>query len=153
MTDTFLVSNEETTLLPTSPVTPLVTPVQSPTLNGSSLFQTATLDITNLQFSWAPPSVGQPYAYFLEIYGLKTDPAGTMLYLDAGNFATTQTSLTLPSTLPDGTYVFAIVAAVDANANFETSPNRHKVPMAHSTVISSPFVISTGAASSAAKIQ
>jgi hypothetical protein len=153
MTDTFLVSTEETTLLPTSLVTPLVTPVQSPTLNGSSLFQSATLNTTNLQFSWAPPSVGQPYAYFLEIYALRTiSPPGVTVYLEAGNYATTQTSLILPSTLPDGTYVFAIVAASDANANLETSPYRHKVPMAHSTVISAPFVISTSA-STIAKIK
>jgi hypothetical protein len=153
-TDTFLVSTEETTLLPTSPVAPLLTPAQSPTLNGSSLFQTATLNTANLQFSWAPPSVGQPYAYFLEIYALKTiSPPGVTVYLDAGNYATTQTSLTLPSTLADGTYVFAIVVAADANANIGTSPNRHKVPMAHSTVISAPFVISTSASSTAAKIK
>jgi hypothetical protein len=154
-TDTFLVSTEETTLLPTSPVAPLLTPVQSPTLNGSSLFQTMTLNTTNLQFSWAPPSIGQPYAYFLEVYRLTTlpPPAGTSVYIHAGNYATTQTSLTLPSTLADGTYVFAIVAALDASANVQISPNRHKVPMAHSTVISAPFVIAPGATSSAARIR
>jgi hypothetical protein len=153
-TDTFLVSTEETTLLPTSPVAPLLTPAQSPTLNGGSLFQTATLNTTNLQFNWAPPSVGQPYAYFLEIYTLKTiSPPGVTVYLEAGNYATTQTSLILPSTLPDGTYVFAIVATAAASANLETSPNRHKVPMAHSAVISAPFVISTSATSTAAKIK
>jgi hypothetical protein len=155
-TDTFLVSTEETTLLPTSPVAPLLTPAQSPMLNGSSLFQTATLNTANLQFSWAPPSVGQPYAYFLEVYALAI-PApgtpGTLIYVEIRSFATTQTSLSLPLTLPDGTYVFAIVAALDATANIETSPNRHKVPMAHSAVISAPFVISTGATSSAARIK
>jgi hypothetical protein len=155
-TDTFLVSTEETTLLPTSPVDPLLTPVQSPTLNGSSLFQTTTLNTTTLQFSWAPPSIGQPYAYFLEVYTLAV-PApgtpGTPIYVEIKNYATTQTSLALPSTLGDGIYVFAIVAALDASANIETSPNRHKVPMAHSTVISAPFVISTSATSTAAKIK
>jgi hypothetical protein len=154
-TDTFLVSTEETTLLPTNSVAPLLTPVQSPALNGSSLFQTATLNTGNLQFSWAPPSIGQPYGYFLEVYSLTplALPIGTSVYLNAGSYVTTETSLALPSTLPDGTYVFAIVAAADANANVETSPNRHKVPMAHSTVISAPFVISAGATSTDAKIK
>ena len=147
-TDTFLVSSEETTLLPTSAVAPLLTPVQSPTLNGSSLFQTATLTTANIQFNWAPPSVGEPYGYFLEIYKLTalSLPGGTSFYLNAGSYVTTQTSVTLPSTLEDGTYVFAIVAAADANANL-FSPNRHKLPMAHSSVISAPFVISTSATS------
>jgi hypothetical protein len=155
-TDTFLVSTDETTLLPTSPVAPLLTPVQSPTLNGSSLFQTATLNTANLQFSWAPPSVGQPYAYFLEVYALAI-PApgtpGTPIYVEIRNYTTTQTSLSLPLTLPDNTYVFAIVAAADASANIKTSPNRHKVPMAHSSVISAPFVISTSATSTTARIK
>jgi hypothetical protein len=149
-TDTFLVSTEETTSLPTGPVTPLLTPALSPTLNGSSLFQTATLNTTNLQFSWAPPSVGQPYAYFLEVYSLMTfSPPSVTVYIDARNYATSQTSLTIPVTLPDGTYVFAIVAAADASANLQTSPNRHQVPMAHSTLISAPFVIATSASSNA----
>jgi hypothetical protein len=141
VTDTFYVTNKQTTTLPAAAVTPILSSVQSPTLNGSSLFQSATLNSTNMTISWTPPSMGQPYGYFVEVYQLGTLPTGSTGYATAGIYATTKTSLTVPFISPSSTYVFAILSASDAKANIESSPLRHKFPFAESGVVSAPFVI------------
>jgi hypothetical protein len=124
-----------------SPVVPLLTAAQSPTLNGNSLFQSATLNTTSLKISWAPPATGQPFGYFVEVHQLVTLQTGTTAYVSAGRYATAKTSVTIPFISANGTYVFAILAASDGNANIETSPLRHKIPIAESGVVSAPFVI------------
>lgn len=110
-------------------------------LNGSSFFQSATLNSTTVTISWAPPATGQPYGYFVEVYQLVTLSNGSIGYAPAGNYGTAKTSLTVPFISPSNTYVFAILAASDANANIETSPLRHKIPSAESSVVSAPFII------------
>jgi hypothetical protein len=141
VTDTFYVTNKQTTPLPSGPVTPLLTAVQSPMLNGNSLFQSATLNSTNVNISWNPPVTGQPYGYFVEVFQLVTLPFGTTGYAIAGIYATAKTSVTIPFISAGGTYVFAVLAASDAHANVETSPLRHKIPSAESGVVSAPFVL------------
>jgi len=140
-TDTFYVANKQTTPLPSSPITPILSSVQSPMLNGSSLFTSATLSTTNVNISWNPPAIGQPYGYFVEVFQLVTLPTGAIGYAIAGVYATAKTSLTVPFISPSSTYVFAILAASDANATVEKSPFRHKIPSAESGVISAPFVV------------
>jgi hypothetical protein len=153
VTDTFIVANNATIAPPPGPVTPILSSVQSPMLNGRSLFNSATLTTTTLNLSWAPPAIGQPIGYFVEVYQLQTLSSGTTEYIGAGNYATTQTSLTLPFISPNNTYVFAILAAADGNANIETSPLRHKLPIAESGLVSAPFVLAPGATSTAARIK
>jgi hypothetical protein len=141
VTDTFYVTNKQTTPLPSGPVTPLLTAVQSPMLNGNSLFQSATLSTTAVTISWSPPATGQPYGYFVSVYQLVTSLTGQTLYAPAGRYATAKTSVTIPFISAGGTYVFAVLAASDAHANIESSPLRHKIPTAESGVVSAPFVI------------
>lgn len=142
-TDTLYITNQQTTPLPSGPVTPILSSVQSPTLNGSSFFQSATLsNTTSLNVGWTPPATGQPSGYVVAVYQLVAlPPNNTMTYIDVAGFGTAKTSLTIPFTLPNGTYVFTILAVSDAGANMETSPLRHKIPLAQSGVVSAPFVI------------
>ena len=141
VTDTFFVTHKQTTDLPQNSVTPILSSVQSPTLNGASLFQSATLNSTNVTIAWSPPVTGQPYGYIVEVFQLGALPSGVTAYLPAGSYATRKTSLSVPFLSVTNTYVFTILAASDANANIETSPFRHKLPFAESGVISAPFVI------------
>jgi len=141
VTDTFYVTNKQTTALPSGPVTPILGSVQSPMLNGASLFTSATLSSTNVTISWNPPAIGQPYGYVVEVRQLVTLPNGSTGYAAAGTYATAKTSLTVPFISPSSTYGFAMLAASEANANSEKSPLRHKIPFAESGVVSAPFVI------------
>ena len=139
--DTFIVTNKQTTTLPTGPVAPILGPVQSPTLNGGNLLQTATLSTTAVAISWSPPSTGQPYGYFVQVYQLGTLPNGGTGYTLAGNYGTAKTSVMIPFLAAGNTYVFAILAGSDANANIETKPSRRQIPTAESAVVSAPFII------------
>lgn len=141
VTDTFYVTNKQTTALPSGPVAPILSPVQSPLLNGASLFKSATLNSTNVTISWAPPATGQPYGYTVEVYQLVTLSTGATGYATAGIYGTAKTSLTIPFISPSNTYVFAILAASDASANIEKNPLRHKIPFAESGIVSAPFVV------------
>ena len=140
-TDSFLVTNKQTTALPTGPVAPLLGPVQSATLNGGSFLQSATLSTTAVTINWNPTSIGQPYGYLVQVYQLGTLPSGGTGYALAGIHGTAKTSVAIPFLSSGNTYVSAILAGSDANANIETKPFRRQIPMAESAVVSAPFVI------------
>ena len=141
VTDIFFVTHKQITDLPQGPVTPILGSVQSPTLNGASLFQSATLNSTNVTVAWNPPAIGQPYGYIVEVFQIAALPNGATAFLPARTYSTRSTSLPVPFLSVNNTYVFTILAASDANANIETSPFRHKLPFAESGVVSAPFVI------------
>ncbi len=128
-----------------NPLAPLVGPVQNPTINGGTLFTSATLSTTTPSFSWTAPATGAPYGYSVSAYVL-SNPNGVPNYLNAGVFYTSQTSITLPPLSAGNTYVFAITALVDGTANIQTSPNRSSLPTAFANVVSAPVTISSGAA-------
>jgi len=142
-TDIFLFTNGQVTALPTDPVAPILSPVQSPTVNGGSFFQSVTLNSDSASISWTPPATGQPIGYYIEVMQLGLNGVERSSYNLVGTYATSKTSVTLPS-LGAGTYVFSILAVADASANIETKPNRHKIPVAEVTVLSAPFVIPPG---------
>jgi hypothetical protein len=146
VTDTFTIVNRQTTPLPTSAVSPILTAVQNPTLNGVSLFQTANLNTTNVSLSWSAPAVGQPYGYYVRVFELGTlQPSATPEYLQLGQYGTSKTTMQVPFLTAGNTYVFVISAEMDANANIENSPGRTKAPNAEASVVSAPIVIATGA--------
>jgi hypothetical protein len=144
-TDTFVVTNKQTTALPSGAVTPLLTPVQNPTLNGNSLFTGASLNTTSVTLSWTAPATGQPFGFYVSVYELATTPLGTTGYLPAGRYGTAQTSVKVPFLTAGNTYVFTITAEMDAGADMEKSPLRSKVPSAETGVVSAPVVIAAGA--------
>lgn len=100
VSDTFEVSNEQVTTLPNGPVIPILSGVQTPTINGGSLFQTATLNTTGPTLSWNPPGTGQPIGYNVGVFQLLTTPSGTALYGLVSGYNTAKTSLNLPPLVP-----------------------------------------------------
>ena len=149
VSDTFTVSNEQVTTLPNGPVTPILSGVQSPTINGASVFNSATLNTTSVTLSWNPPAIGQPIGYNVAVFQLVTGPSGTSGYGLASSYNTAKTSVALPLLTSGSTYVFVIEAIADAGANLETKPFRHKVPIARALVVSAPFAIANGATATA----
>lgn len=143
-TDSFLLGAGQLTTLPSGGVTPLIGPVQSPTINGMSFFQTATLDTTTLNLAWNPPMGVAPFGYYVSVYILAEPTPGSLSYFPAGKLGTAKTSTTVPFITAGNTYVFLISAQVNAGANMETSPNRAKLPLAYSTIVSSPITIAPG---------
>jgi hypothetical protein len=65
--DVFIVADKQITALPTGLVTPLLSAVQNPILNGITLIQAATLNATPLKIAWTAPAIGTPYLYYLRL--------------------------------------------------------------------------------------
>ena len=125
-------------------IVPVVSQIQSPTIDGGSLFTLATLSNATPMLSWTAPATGSPFAYRVFVYVLQT-VNGTPLYANAGTFLTSQTSVTLPPLSGGNTYVFAVAAMVDGGANEQVQPFRSVIPVGSATVISAPFTIPAGA--------
>ena len=147
VTDTFLLVNRQTTAVPTGGVTPIMGPVQNPAINGTSIYQTATLNTTTVNLSWNAPAIGQPYGYYVTVYRLGTlINGGTEEYIAVGLFGTAKTSMQVPFLSAGNTYVFLIRSETDGLAKMETNPLRAKIPNGEAAVVSAPMVIATGAA-------
>jgi hypothetical protein len=137
-----LLTNGETIAPPTSAIAPLVGPVLTPTVNGTSLFQPTTLTTTSVNLTWATPTGSRPpFGYYVTLFQLTTQPSGATGYLELGRLGTAKTSLAVPFLTAGNTYLFMITASVDGAANIESSPARSQLPIAHSTVISAPITI------------
>jgi len=138
----FLLVDGESTALPTGPVAPLVSAVQNPMINGTSLSEPSTINTTAISLSWSPPSSGTPSSYSVQLFVLGTLPDGSMLYFPSGKFSTAKTSMTPPVTLQAGrVFVLLVTAQVDGLANVESSPNRSGLPIAYASFVSAPVTI------------
>ena len=139
------VTNSQTTSLPTTTVQPLLSPVQSPKINGADLFTAGTVNGTAVTLSWNPPAIGTPFGYNVAIMSTTTFPDGTIGYISSTTLGTAKTSMTIPPDLlrSGQTYLFVISSRVDGRANMETSPHRSSLPVANADVISAPITIST----------
>ena len=145
-TDTFVLANRQITGAPTAPVTPILGPVQNPTINGASIFQTATLTTTSVNLSWNAPAIGQPYGYYVNVYELGSLlNGGTQEYVQVARLGTAKTSMQVPFLNAGNTYVFLITSETDGIAAMESNPLRAKAPNGEAAVVSAPMVIATGA--------
>ena len=142
-TQTFILSNIQSTPLPTAPVVPLISAVQNPTINGADLFTAATITGTAVTLNWSPPAVGTPTGYQVQIESPITLNSGSTVYGISSTLGTKKTSVTVPPSIlvANKTYVFLITATVDGQANMETSPHRSALPVASANVISAPITI------------
>jgi hypothetical protein len=145
----YTLTNQQSTTLPTGAVTPLISPVVSPAINGRSLFTESTVNTRAVSLSWSKPATGTPFGYNVLIIQPETLSAGasTINQYVSSSLSTAQTSLTVPPELlvAGRTYWFAITALMDAKANMETSPNRSALPTGSADVISAPITISASA--------
>lgn len=141
---TFQLVDTRSTSLPTSPILPLISPVQNPTINGSSLFMANTVGATGVTLGWTAPSGSTPTGYKIATYVSGALRNGSLSYQPAGTFYTEKTSAMLPPLQAGQTYVFLISAILDGLANFETRPNRSALPTGSASVVSAPIAINTG---------
>ena len=128
-----------------SPLVPVVTAVQNPTIASGGFFTEAALSTTTPSLSWSAPATGSPYGYRVSAFVQQT-ANGIATYLPAGVFYTSQTSVTLPPLSAGNTYVFVITALADGTANVQTAPFRSSLPTGFASVVSAPITISSGAA-------
>ncbi len=131
-----------------SPIAPVVSQVQNPTVNGVNAFTVATLNSTSVTLNWSAPAAGAPYGYLIIPFTV-TPITNGVLFASAGTFGTAKTSVTLPPLTAGQTYIFVIVAVADGKANMESSPNRSMLPTGFTSVVSAPITISAGAATPA----
>ncbi len=143
--DFFLV--DSATVAPSSsPLGPVVLPVQSPTIEGvGSLFGGTSLNTNIVNLSWSAPSGTAPFGYTVRVY-VQTTVAGMPTFAATGAvFNTASTSITLPPLAGGNTYVFAVTADADGSANMQTSPFRSSLPTGTATVVSGPVSINPAA--------
>jgi hypothetical protein len=141
----FMFSSGVTSAPSSNPIVPLVSQVQSPTINGGSLFTAATVNTTALTLSWLAPASGSPYGYSVTSWLVTSLPPSGAQFSSAGTFSTSQTSVALPPLTAGSTYIFEITTMVDGSANIQTSPYRSTLPTGYATVVSAPITISSGA--------
>lgn len=127
-----------------SPLAPLAGPVINPTINGSSLFTTTSVNNAVETLSWTAPSGTAPYGYSVIVLQVIPQQNGVEL-LTAGTYGTAQTSVTLPPLTAGNTYIFLIETRVDGAANMQTSPYRSQLPTGFATVMSGQIVVNSGA--------
>lgn len=135
------VTNGVVTSNPSSPVVPLVGPVENPTINGQSIFSPGTLVGPNYTLTWDKPSLGNPNGYVVSVITID-QRFSQPVYRSAGMLYTTKTSLRLPVTIKSGsTYWFVITALMTGNEDMEKAPKRRSLPMANADVMSAAMTI------------
>jgi hypothetical protein len=142
-TQTFILTNSQSTALPTAALEPLISPVQNPKINGADLFAANTIGGTAVTLSWSAPAIGKPSGYQVQISIPTTLPSGASVYSPVATLSTAKTKITVPLNLlpPNGTCLFVITALVDGQANMETSPHHSALPVASADVVSAPITI------------
>ena len=153
---THVLWNGSVTAKPTESVAPVVSVVQSPTVNGQSLFTASAIDSGNLAFSWAAPVGPAPTGYEVKIYVRTTvqipvppqfPPVSQTFYKLTNILFTKQTSLTSPYPLAAGSlFLVEIRALVDGRADIETSPFRMGLPQGEASVVSGVIAVGGEAA-------
>ena len=142
---TFYLVDSATVAPGTTPLAPIVGPVQSPSVNGTSLYTASTLNSTVVPLSWSAPAGAAPFGYTVRVF-IQTAIEGNQTYAQTGAaFSTSGTSISLPPLAAGNTYVFSITADADGSANIQTGPFRSSLPAGYATVISAPVTISSEA--------
>ncbi len=149
-TATFLLVDNATVAPSSTPLEPVVLPVQNPTIDTLNFFGAG--DGTGIgtsspiiSLSWTAPTGTVPFGYTVRVY-VQTTVEGIPTYAATGTaFSTAGTSINLPPLAGGNTYVFTITANADGMANMETGPFRSALPTGYATVVSCPVTIGSGA--------
>jgi hypothetical protein len=136
-----ILTNTQTTSLPTATVKPMLSSVQNPKINGADLFTAATVNPTAVTLSWDAPAIGTPYGYNVSVLSPTTLPGGGITYQSSTTLSTAKTSMTIPpGVLASGqTYLFIVRSLADGKTNVETSPLRSALPTAGAEIVSAPI--------------
>jgi hypothetical protein len=128
-----------TTSIPsaTQPVTPMLGPVVSPTIDGSD-YHTALLASTTPTLAWKPPSVGTAQYYAVYFGAKSTTAEGNPTIVNPMWFYTADTSITIPpGVLSFGNgYVSLIRAYSSPSIDFTKTPLLQGMPYAWADVLS-----------------
>ncbi len=116
-------------------LSPRMTPVKSPQINGRSLFANQLAVGTSPTISWTPPATGTPNYYFVRVLELRANGSRSE-FVQAARFYTGATTMTPPPglLLPGKTYVITI-AAIASGAPL-TQPFRSALPFSFATMMS-----------------
>jgi hypothetical protein len=141
----FRLVDGESSSLPTSPIAPLITQVQTPTINGASLFSPLSVAPAGVTLQWTAPGGQPPTGYKITVFIPDMLPNnGGETYLPELTLYTAKTSVSLPPLQAGQTYFFLITSILDGAANFETRPNRSALPTASVSVVSATVTTTSG---------
>jgi hypothetical protein len=121
---------------PATALTPTLTPVQAPTINGLSAFSTLTGVTTSPVLAWTAPLVGTPSSYQVEVYRLDA-VAGASVGTLVATWQTGATSIAFPpGVLTAGATYYARITANSIAADpFSTAPFRRVVAAAYASTL------------------
>jgi len=117
-------------------LSPTLTPVQSPTVNGLPAFSTLTGVTTTPVVAWTAPLAGAPSSYQVEVYRLDA-VAGASVGTLVASWQTGATSIAFPpGVLAAGASYFArITANATSVDSFATAPFRRTVAAAYASTL------------------
>lgn len=122
---------------------PLITPPQSPLIQGVSGFQDQTGATTTPTISWSAPASGTPTFYRVQLRRMLSDGAGSTTLGASFNFFVPPsiTSLTVPGglLLPGNWYAAIITAYNEPSLNIATAPNKFTAFKAQADAITNKF--------------
>jgi hypothetical protein len=120
-----------TTALPTAtaPLTPLLSPVQNPRINGKSLFQNQVGVGTAPTIAWDAPATGAPTGYVVSLYPLVNN-SGASAFQGRFTFRTAARSFTVPPSVmaAGSTYVVVISAIRNPGYSYASNPFQTAFP-------------------------
>jgi len=117
------------------PIRPLITPVQSPAVNGRDAFGSLSGIGLSPTLSWLPPAKGTPSAYVVMVGNPTSGEAPPL----PPSIVTTETSLPLPpGMLESGHSYNFIIRAVASPIDASTAPFRKSLSYAYAEVVTSP---------------
>jgi hypothetical protein len=116
------------------PIRPLITPVQSPAVNGRNAFGSLSDIGISPTLSWVPPAKGTASAYVVSVVE-STSGASVLLPL---SIVTTQTSLPLPPGLLESGHSYNfLIRSVASPIDASTAPFRQSLSYAYADVVTS----------------
>ena len=128
-----------TTTMPTAaaPISPLLSPVQNPRINGKTLFQNQLGVGTSPTLSWDNPATGAPTGYVVSVYLLQNN-GGASAFGPRYVFRTAARSFTVPpGVMASGsTYVITISAVKNPGYSYASNPFQSAFPYGSSPVAS-----------------
>lgn len=116
-------------------LSPRMTPVRSPQVNGRSLFANQLAVGTSPVLTWSAPATGVPSYYFVRLLELRANGSRSE-FVQAARFYTGDTTMTLPPGVlqPGKTYVVTIAALASSASLMQ--PFRNGLPFAFATMMS-----------------
>ena len=126
-----------TTVMPTAaaPLTPLLSPVQNPRINGKTLFQNQVSVGTSPTIAWDAPATGSPTGYVVSLYPLVNN-GGASAFQARTTFRTAARTFTVPpGVMTAGTaYVIVISAVRNPGYSYASNPFQSAFPYGSSPI-------------------